>query len=148
MRILAKVFVFWAICMPAMAAETLVAARTIRSQSLLTAADLVVVSSETEGAYTDVNDLIGLEARVVLYEGRPIAASDVGPAAVIERNQIVTLVFRQGPLTIAAEGRSMSRAGVGDQVRVMNLASRSIIGGQVQEDGTVLVSGTLTFALR
>jgi len=148
MNILVMAVTFALICTPVMAAETLVAARTIRSHSLLTAADVTVVRSETDGAFTVAGDVVGLEARVVLYEGRPISASDVGPAAVIDRNQIVTLVFRQGPLTIAAEGRSMARAGVGDQVRVMNLASRSIIGGQVQEDGTVLVSGGLTFASR
>ncbi|MFV2035181.1 MAG: flagellar basal body P-ring formation chaperone FlgA [Halocynthiibacter sp.] len=80
---------------------------------------------------------IGLEALVVLYAGRPIRANDVGPAAVIERNQIVTLIYQQGALIIATEARALGRAGPGDRLRVMNLASRSTVSGRVGVNGSV-----------
>jgi flagella basal body P-ring formation protein FlgA len=78
-------------------------------------------------------------ARVVLYTGRPIRPGDVGPAAIIDRNQIVTLLFSRNGLKIATEARALGRAGVGDRVRVMNLASRSTITGTVDRHGRVLV---------
>lgn len=120
-------------------AQTVVAARTIRSHAILTEADLVLADTGTKGGFSDIADLIGLEARVTLYQGRPIAASDVGPAAIIERNQIVTMIFANGALTIKADARALGRAGIGDDVRVMNLASRKTVFGTVGADGEVYV---------
>ena len=128
------------IALPAMA-ETLVAARTIRSQAILTAADLGVIEASIPGALITKEEAIGLETRVVLYAGRPIHPADIGPPAIIERNQIVTLFFRRGGLTIVADARALGRAGVGDRLRVMNLTSRSTVTGLVHSDGTVSVGG-------
>ncbi len=120
-------------------ADTLVAARTIRSQTLLSAADVVVVRNDLPGKLSRPEDIEGLEARVVLYEGRAISVSDVGPPAIIDRNQIVTLVFSKGSLSIATEARALGRGGVGDAIRVMNLASKKSVTGIVGLDGSVLV---------
>jgi len=139
MRFLAFLIAFL-LTVPAYA-ETLVAARTIRSQAILTPADLTLVAKTIPGALGDVEEAVGLETRVVLYAGRPIRPGDVGPPAIIERNQIVTLLFRRGGLTIAAEARSLGRAGVGDVLRVMNLTSRTTVSGTVGADGTVTVGG-------
>lgn len=125
--------------------ETVVAARTIRSHTVLTAADFRLQSGDTPGAVRRIADIIGLEARVVLYEGRPVAISDVAAAAIIERNQTVKLIFASGPIVILAEARSLGRAGIGDHLKVMNLASRKTITGVVNKDGNVVV-GVSPFA--
>lgn len=122
-------------------AETLVAARTIRAQSVLTAADLAVVQRTIPGMLQSLEEAIGLEARVSLYSGRPIRPEDVGPPAIVDRNQIVTLVYRRAGLIIATDARALGRAGVGDVIRVINLASRSTVTGVVRGDGTVRVGG-------
>lgn len=127
-------------CVPVVAhADVVIAARTIRAQTILMPADLSVLQNDAPGRVTNINDLVGLETRVVLYEGRPVGRGDVGPAAVIERNQIVTLIYRRAGLSIAAEARSLGRAGVGETVRVINLSSRTTVAGTVAEDGAVLV---------
>ena len=128
------------LALPALA-DTVVAARNVRSQAILSLGDLALVEAEMPGGFQSIDDVIGLEARVVLYAGRPIRPSDVGPAAIIERNQIVTLIYRRGTLAIAAEARALGRAGIGDRLRVMNLASRSTVTGTVKADGTVTVGG-------
>ena len=139
MRIIA-IIALLGIPLPA-AAETLVAARTIRSQAILTAADVTSIAKSIPGTLAFADEAIGMETRVVLYSGRPIRPGDVGPPAVIERNQVVTLLFQRGGLTIVAEARSLGRAGIGDRLRLINLASRSTVTGTVQADGTVTVGG-------
>ncbi|MFV0360851.1 flagellar basal body P-ring formation chaperone FlgA [Tropicimonas sp.] len=119
--------------------DTLVASQTVRSKTILTEADLAVLPDEVVGALSDPRDAIGMEARVALYAGRPIRPSDVGPPALIERNQTVPLIYDRGGLSIVTEGRSLSRAGAGDLVRVMNLASKSTVTGQVDASGRVIV---------
>ena len=122
------------------AADTVLAARTIRAQTLISPQDLVVKDVDVIGAISDPALIAGQEARVALYAGRPIRPGDVGPPALVERNQIISLVYDQSGLSITAEGRSLSRAGPGETVRVMNLSSRITVSGQVMSDGRVLVS--------
>ncbi|MCB1340498.1 MAG: flagellar basal body P-ring formation protein FlgA [Pseudooceanicola sp.] len=121
-------------------AEVLVPARTIRPREIITGADLLVKSAEVPGALTHPDEAIGMEARVALYPGRPVHPADIGPPALIDRNALVQMVFRRGALDITAEGRALDRAGVGDLVRVMNLASRSTVTGIVRPDGVVEVN--------
>ncbi len=125
---------------PAASADIVVAAHTIRAQAVIRPGDLVLKPGEMPGVADRPDLLIGLEARVALYAGRPIRFSDVGPPAVIERNQLVPLVFMQGGLRISAEGRSLERAGAGEVVRVMNMSSRATVSGRVLPDGRVMVS--------
>lgn len=117
--------------------ETVVAARTIRAQAILTPGDLSLIAQDIAGAYVSFDEVVGQEARVVLYAGRPVRIDDVGPPAIVERNQIVTLVYRTGVLEIATEARALARAGVGDRLRVMNLTSRNTVTGWVMPDGSV-----------
>jgi flagella basal body P-ring formation protein FlgA len=121
-------------------ADSIVATRTIRPQTVLSAEDFTLVEADIPGALTDPAAVIGLEARVTLYAGRPIVASDVGSAALVERNQTVSLVFRSAGLSILTEGRALTRGAEGDQIKVMNLASRTTVTGTIEADGTVLVN--------
>ncbi|HGG04802.1 MAG TPA: flagellar basal body P-ring formation protein FlgA [Aliiroseovarius sp.] len=123
-------------------AETIVATRTIRSQTILTANDVELIDQNIPGTYISTDEVVGMETRVVLYAGRPVRIDDIGPPAIIDRNQIVSLYFTSGGLTIATEARSLARAGVGDRIRVINLASRSTVSGWVGEDGNVYVGNS------
>jgi len=122
-------------------AETLVATRTIRPQAIIMPEDVAVSEAEIPGMFTKPAEVVGQEARVAIFAGRPIGPSDIGPPALIDRNQIVLLTYRKGAITIVTEGRAMGRGGVGDLVRVMNLASRTTVSGHVAEDGTIRVIG-------
>ncbi len=124
---------------PAMA-DSLVATRTIRAQSILGPQDVTVVAADIPGALSGTASFIGQQARVAIYAGRPVLVDAIGPATIVDRNQLVTLIFVRGGLTIAAEGRALGRGGVGDKVQVMNLASRSTLSGQITQDGSVQVS--------
>ncbi len=125
-------------------AETLVATRTIRSQAIIRAEDVMVTDDRVPGALGSVEAVLGKEARVILYAGRPIRHGDVGPPALIERNQIVTLRYVTGGLRITAEARALDRAGAGDSLRVMNLSSRSTVTGHVLPSGEVIAGPTQT----
>jgi flagella basal body P-ring formation protein FlgA len=65
-----------------------------------------------------------MEARVNLYPGRPIRAGDLRAPAVIDRNEVVTLQYRAGAISIVTEGRALDRAAEGERLRILNLSSR------------------------
>ena len=120
-------------------ADSVVATRTIKAQSVVQMGDVTLAERAIPNALDNVASAVGQEARISIYAGRPILAADLGPPAVVDRNQIVPLVYQSGALAILTEGRALARGGVGDMIRVMNLASRSTVSGRIAANGAVLV---------
>lgn len=122
-------------------AESLVATRLIRATQVIEPGDVTRAAASVAGAAVATEQVVGLEARVAIYPGRPVRLADLGPAAVVERNEIVRMVYRRGRLMIQSDGRAMARAGVGDAVTVMNLSSRQSVQGIVTAAGLVEIIG-------
>ncbi len=120
-------------------AETVVAARTIRAQEIVGPDDVLIRDVVITGGISDPALVVGQEARIALYAGRPVRPGDVGPPAIVDRNAIVPLVYAQGGLMIRTEGRALDRAGPGDVIRVMNLASRTTVTATIAPDGAAFV---------
>ncbi len=120
-------------------AEIVVPARTIRAKEVILVEDLTQKQAEVPNAVTQADDLIGMEARVTLYAGRPIRLSDVGPPALVDRNDLVTILFDHGALSIATDGRALGRGAEGEFIRVMNLSSRTTVTGRIRPDGSIEV---------
>lgn len=122
-----------------LAAETVVPKQTIRAREIIQPEHLQYAAIDPKGALTDPADIIGKEARVALYPDRRIFARDLAPAALIDRNQVVSLVFVKGGLRIEMEGRALERGAVGAAIRVLNPASRMTVTGRILENGKVEV---------
>ncbi len=133
---------FW-VALPLMVgpafADSMVATRTIRAQTVLAAEDIAMVQADIPGALTTPEDAVGLEAKVTLYAGRPVHAADLGAPALVKRNQVVQLVFQTGGLTIHTDGRALEAGAAGDVIHVMNSSSHLTVQGLVGPDGSVSV---------
>ena len=121
-------------------AETLTAVRAIRPMTVIEAGDISEIDVSVPGGLTDADQVVGMEARITLYPGRPIRRGDVGPPALVERNQVVELLYNRPGLTISTEGRALDRAAAGEWIRVLNLSSRTSVTGLVLPSGAVSVS--------
>lgn len=119
--------------------EAVVPRQTIRAQTILTADDLDMAVLDDPTALTDPAEVVGREARVALYPGRAIRAGDLRSPALVERNQIVALIFQRGGLSISAEGRALARGGAGDTIRVLNTSSHTTVEATIGPDGTLTV---------
>ena len=120
-------------------ADTVEVVRAVRGQTVLSATDLAVTPGDVPGAITTIDEAVGKEAKVTLYPGRPILVAQLGAPALVQRNALVRMNYARGPLRIVTDGRALDRGGVGEPVRVMNLASRQTVTGIVAPDGTVEV---------
>ena len=120
-------------------ADTVIAAGTIRGQTLIMPSDVALAEGTTPGALSDVSQAIGMEAAVNLYAGRPIRPGDLRPPAIVERNALVTLRYDHGGLMIVTEGRALDRAAAGESLRVLNLGSRNTVTARATEPGLVTV---------
>lgn len=122
-------------------AESLIATRLIVPGTIIGSQDVALASARIDGALGTADTAIGQTARVTIYPGRPVMAADVGPAVIVKRNQTVPLRFVIGTLAIFAEGRALGAGGAGDTIRVMNLASKTTLSGQILPDGSIDVKG-------
>ncbi|MEM6905690.1 MAG: flagellar basal body P-ring formation chaperone FlgA [Pseudomonadota bacterium] len=123
----------------AAAEGSLVATRAIQAQTLVEPDDVRLTSPAVPGALTEAASAVGLEARVTIYPGRPVRPGDLGPPALVERNDTVRLLYAVGGLQIAALGRALGRGAEGMAIRVMNVDSRAIVHGRVAGPGLVEV---------
>lgn len=121
-------------------ADSVVPTRTIRANAIIQNTDVGLKKLNRPGDFSRLEDVVGQEARVALYPGRPVRVGDIGPPAVIVRNQIVRLEFAGFGLHIVTEGRALERGGAGDIIRLMNLNSRATLFGQIQPNGTIRVT--------
>lgn len=120
-------------------AQSVTPVRALRGQSVLAAEDLALAEEAVPGGIAAIEDAVGLEAKVALYPGRPILASQLRAPALVERNAVVRMAYRSGPLRIVTEGRALDRAAAGELVRVMNLTSKQTVTGVVAVDGSIEV---------
>lgn len=124
------------------AADTVVALRSLQARTVIGAGDVALSPGTIAGAATRLEDVIGRETLVAVFKDRPVFARNAGAPTLVERNQIVPLVFTLGTLVISAEGRALGRGGAGDLIRIMNTASRATVTGMVMPDGSVSVKAT------
>lgn len=120
-------------------ADAIIAARTLRAQELISLEDLVLAKVTISGGTTDFDLLVGRETRHAIYAGRPVRLEDVRAPALVERNQIVPLIYNSGGVLITTDGRALERAAEGERIRVMNLASRSTVVATILSDGSAQV---------
>ena len=132
-------FVFLVMVTTPALAESVVATRTLRPNTVIAPDDLTVVDAHLPGALTDPAQALGLETRGAIYAGRPIVSADLGTLTLVKRNQVVSLIYLAGGLAISTEGRALSRGSEGETVRVLNLASRNTVSGRIGPDGAVYV---------
>ena len=137
-------FLVLAALLPASAmADSVVATRTIRAQSVIAAQDVAMVPAEITGALTATDAAVGQEAKVTLFAGRPVRAADLAAPALIQRNQVVPVVYQVAGLTIRTDGRALERGGAGAVIKVMNLSSHLTVQGAISPDGSVRVGPNL-----
>lgn len=88
----------------------------------------------------EVRAILGQQTRGIIYAGRAILPDQLAPPRLVERNQLVTLAYESGALSIRTEGRALAAGAAGDVIRVMNLASRNTVLATIRADGVLAVT--------
>lgn len=119
------------------AAAEILALHTLPAGSIVTAEAI----DPGEGTLpAEVAAVLGLQTRGIIYAGRAIAPGQLVPPRLVERNQLVTLAYESGALSIRTEGRALAAGAAGEVIRVMNLASRSTVLATIRADGVLTVT--------
>lgn len=97
--------------------------------------DLTLVKRRIGTLPSDVvasaEDLVGMVPRRIIRAGEPIRASDLAKPILVEKNQIVSVIYAAPGISLSMRARAQSNGSKGESIRVQNLSSKRIIEGVV-----------------
>lgn len=121
----------------------LVPVRRMTPGEIVTAGDLapadIPLNSLPGSALRLRGELLGKEVQRVLIAGRPVLAASVREPRAVRRGDQVLIAFSRAGVDLTAPGRALQDGILGDQVRVVNLASNRTITAAVAGSGRVTV---------
>lgn len=92
------------------------------------------------GFLSDVGSLAGRRLKRALPAGSALTADVLVPDVLVRRGQRVTLLAREGPIEIRAQGQALSEGAAHQRIRVQNVTSLKVVEGVVEDASTVRVA--------
>lgn len=92
-----------------------------------------------DGMIVNADQLIGMTPRRMITAGHPVSSIDIAAPRSVERGDLVTMVFREGPLVLTAQGKAMQHGATGETIRVVNTSSNKTIEAVVTASKEVTV---------
>ena len=124
--------------------EVAVTSRRVLAGEPLDAADLHLIRVRTASLQAEVArdpaQLAGMASRRVLQPGEPIVLSELQHAVVVAKGALVTMALNSPGISLSAQGIADESGGVGDQIRVINPASKAVVLTEVVGPGHVRVT--------
>jgi flagella basal body P-ring formation protein FlgA len=87
-----------------------------------------------------MDQLVGMALNRQSREGMLLRASDVSTPQLVAKNDLVTIYYRQGPMTLTVKGQAVTGASEGAPLQVLNLVSRRVISATAIAPGAVEVT--------
>lgn len=76
-------------------------------------------------------DLVGMTPQRISFAGKPLLASDLESPKLVERGDIITITFKNGPLILSTKGKALQSGAKGDIIHIANLSSSKSLEGFV-----------------
>lgn len=118
--------------------------------TILTPADIemrpVPLRNAETGGIATLDQLVGKQLTRQSRSGLMLRPTDVTEPRVVERNALVTVILRNGPMTLTVKGQALNGAAVGQPVQVLNSTSKKILTGMALAGGVVEISTTINVA--
>ncbi len=116
---------------------------TLRNGDIIGANDLDFVSLPQKmlqhDMVVDADDVTGFTPRRMLTPGKPILSNDLMRPQLVERGDLITIYFQNGPLVLSAKGKALQSGAKGDIVRVNNTNSNKTLTAFVSGSREVIV---------
>ena len=122
-------------------AQALTYARNFAAGEIVGAADLIWSSDAIAPADApgDPDSVIGMAARRPLRAGAPVQARDLSAPLMVKRDEMISVAFETGGISLTLQGKALKDAAVGDSVQVLNPQSKKVIEAVVSGPGKAVV---------
>jgi flagella basal body P-ring formation protein FlgA len=131
--------------------ELVLPTRPLAKGDVIKLSDLVVErrpKNELRGDVIRNADLaVGLAARRPLRAGELMRAVDLGKPDLVQRNDMVMMVYEAPGVVITIRGKALDSGAQGDVVNALNVESKRTIQGIVTGPGRITIAGTTRHAM-
>lgn len=114
-------------------------AGTVLQPSHIVMRPLPVRQADAQGV-AQLDQLVGMALNRPSREGMLLKASDVSTPLTIAKNDLVTIFYRKGPMTLTVKGQAITGGAQGTNVQILNLMSKRVISATAIAPGAVEVS--------
>ena len=118
--------------------------RSLRAGDIIGNTDIDHIAVKSRSLNHDVlldeQKVIGKTPRRIVHAGKPIKAQDVSLPQLVERGDIVTIIFSHGGVRLTARGKAMQNGAQGDIIRVVNTVSNRSLDALVSRYKEVRVT--------
>ena len=108
------------------------------------AKDLTIIRRPANHVGSDViasmSDLVGMIPRRQLKAGEVVRQSDLAKPILVEKNQLVTVIYASNGLNLSMRGRAMAAGSMGDTIRVNNPQSKRVVEGIVSGAAQITIT--------
>lgn len=87
----------------------------------------------------DKKQIIGMEAKKNLRKGSTIQTNEIDRPLLVNRNQLVSIVFNTPSMNLTAKGQAKESGSEGDLIKVVNTRSNKTIQARITSEATVVV---------
>lgn len=87
-----------------------------------------------------LEELVGKQLQRQTREGVMLRPADIAAPEIISRNDQVTVIYRQGALTLTTSGKALNAASLDQPVSVLNTLTNRVVQGIATRNGTVTIS--------
>lgn len=120
-------------------------ARGVAVGTIITEADIVLLktlySRVKSGYLTSLGDILGMQARRRLAGGAFIRKNDVVKPQIVRQGDNVSLIYDQGNIKLRTTGIAQGNGGVGDNIKIKNETTGTIVHGVIKGKNLVEVGG-------
>jgi len=125
-------------------ATVAVAGREIKRDEAIGSGDIEMKRVEVtrlKEYYTSLSGLNGTQAKRTIKAGTVLTGSLIRPVFVVKRGDTVNIEIRNGAMTIRTTGIARENGGCGETIKVFVDMSKTVVTGEIVDDGTVVISG-------
>ena len=121
--------------------DVLTWARSISAGEMIQPADLVwgKAAMAPTDAPNDPDAMVGMAARRALRAGAVVAGRDVSAPQVVKTNEVVTLTYDNGGVSLSMQAKALSAGAVGETINVQNVTSKKTVQAVVTGPGQAAV---------
>ena len=85
------------------------------------------------------DDIIGMTPRRMVMAGEPLRMQQIAEPLLVERGDLITLNYTEGPIHLSTEAKALQDGAKGDIIRVVNLATNRTLEAMINGSRTVIV---------
>jgi len=117
---------------------------SLRNGDVIGASDLTWIDIRTQDIQPRMiikaENIINMTPRRIADAGKPLMDSDMERPQIVDRGNLVTLVYNSGPIRLTTMGKALQGGGQGDIVQAVNTSSNRNIQGLISGKNEITVT--------